>query len=193
MESVPWQVLEFAKAKRGQDNQELSLSSQQQAKQELLAAKKSERLPDLTIGLGFTKRSAVANNGDQITFSVAMHIPLSNSRNSEIRKVKSEDDYLRFKLVDYRRRKRSLLNTLELENRKLERESSVLILESINFARNARQITAESYRLGAESYVALLQSELKLQQLLLKAVELKAMNRLNSLEYKFLLGDKLHE
>ena len=194
LSSVPWMFLKFDTQKsNSQDTRELSLSSSLEAKTSMLMAKDSSLIPDLTIGVGYTKRSNIDGNGDFVSLMAQMPIPISDQRSSEYEQAAYEKMATEQKLLDYRKMKKTNLATLEIQNKRLDSEIYILQTESISFARNARKITAKAYQLGTASYVALLQSELKLQNLLLKNTNLVASRSLNTLEYKFLLGEKLHD
>ena len=58
--------------------------------------------------------------------------------------------------------------------------------KTIKFATDLRNITAKSYSLGNSSYTELLQSELKLQQILLKQIMLEAKAKQTKVELRYL-------
>lgn len=193
LQTIPWKILAFEKSNESPDPREQSLTLALDAKDAMLNAKNSAFIPDLTVGVGYTKRSNIDGNGDFVTIMAQVPIPVSERRGAEYEQVSFDRKATEQRLLDYRKKKKSALSSLEIRDKRFSSEIYILKTESINFAKNARKITAKAYELGTATYVALLQSELKLQKLLLKDSSLTAMKRLNSLEYKFILGENLHE
>ncbi len=70
---------------------------------------------------------------------------------------------------------------------------SILKEKTIKFARNSREITAKSYGLGNSTYVELLQSELKLQKILMNKVMLEAKRDIKRATLKYVKGEPLNE
>lgn len=193
-QTIPWKILQFGKKPVSQkDPKEQSLATLLLSKKSLVSAKDSAFAPDITVGAGYTKRADIDGHGDFISLVVQVPLTVSERRDSQYEKAIWDQKAAEARLSDYKQSKKSLLSRLEIKNEKLASEILIIQSESINFARNARDITAKAYRLGSASYMALLQSELKLQQLLIKRSSLQASKDLNTLEYKFVSGDKLHE
>ena len=71
---------------------------------------------------------------------------------------------------NYQRSKSRDVSILEREIQKIKSELSILVNKTIKFASNSRAITSKSYALGNSSYVELLQSEFKLQRILMQKV-----------------------
>ena len=69
----------------------------------------------------------------------------------------------------------------------------VLKNKLIKFAENSREITLKAYSLGRASYLELLQSEMKLQEFLLKETNLVSALALSKVDYKYLVGESLNE
>ena len=58
---------------------------------------------------------------------------------------------------------------------------------------NSRTITSKSYGLGDSSYIELLQSEIKLQNILLRKINLIAHRDMKKVSYRYIRGEKLNE
>ena len=86
--------------------------------------------------------------------------------------------------------KRQVLNK---EVKKLLNELNILEEKTIKFARNSREITSKSYGLGHSTYVELLQSELKLQKILMHKVMLEAKRDIKRATLKYVIGESLNE
>ena len=69
----------------------------------------------------------------------------------------------------------------------------ILSENTIKFADNSRKITSKSYSLGNASYVELLQSELKLQKLLIRRSLVASKLNKYKINLKYLVGEKLYE
>ena len=82
---------------------------------------------------------------------------------------------------------------LEKEIKKLLGELNILKERTIKFARNSREITSKSYGLGNSTYVELLQSELKLQKILMHKVMLEAKRDIKRATLKYVKGEPLNE
>jgi outer membrane protein TolC len=82
---------------------------------------------------------------------------------------------------------------LEKEIKKLLGELNILKERTIKFARNSREITSKSYGLGNSTYVELLQSELKLQKILMNKVMLEAKRDIKRATLKYVKGEPLNE
>jgi cobalt-zinc-cadmium efflux system outer membrane protein len=191
---IPWQLLTLTKTRDNlTDSLEQSLSAAAKAKEATVQAKASSLIPDVTISLSYTKRANIDDLGDFVSISAQLPIPVSNMTRSDYRKAIYEDKAEKKRLANYREEKTVTLRNIEIDYLKLQRQIDILENESIKFARNARDITAKAYELGSETYIALLQSELKLQELLFKLSNLTANKELNSISYKFVRGETLHD
>lgn len=196
--TIPWNLLSL-KNKENKANQEkkdlkeLSLLSNVKAKEKMLTAQKQSYVPDVTVSVGYTKRSNIDNRGDFVSATVAFPLPFSGKKyashsQASFQKAKAQNDFKNY--LKYRdTESRFLINEVE----KLESEISILVNKTIKYANNSRKITSKSYSLGGSSYIELLQSELKLQKLLLKKVHLNSLLSKNKVNYRFLVGEKLYE
>ncbi len=191
-ESIPWIILE-KKNKEQNDTKELSLKSNILAKSKILAAKKLAFIPDLTLSVGFTKRANIDKEGDFVSAMVTLPLPFSSKRYSDHSQAIFEKVSTEKQLKNYLRLKESESKRLNHQIERLKIELKILNERTIKFAENSRQITSKSYALGDSTYIELLQSELKLQKLLIKRSNLNAMLLKTQANYKYLIGDKLYE
>jgi cobalt-zinc-cadmium efflux system outer membrane protein len=191
-ETIPWGILEN---KEGQvkDVKELSLQSSLLASEHLVKAKKLAYIPDVTVTLGYTKRSNIDNRGDFVSASLSFPLPFSDSTSSGHQKAAHDKAQAQRVLANYRLEKESQRLKLLIEIDKVSNELNILENKTIKFAENSRLITSKSYGLGGSTYLELLQSELKLQNLLLKRSSLNALLLKKRVSYKYLLGEKLYE
>ncbi|SMF41013.1 TolC family protein [Pseudobacteriovorax antillogorgiicola] len=191
LSSVPWEILKRPTPQT--DTAEKSLESNVRAKDFALTAKSKSRVPDLMVSFGYTKRSNVDENGDFVTLAATIPLPTSSVRHADFRKSLHEKRQSELALQDYRQEKGSKLAKLQLMKKRIETELEILRSETIAFADNARQVTTKSYQLGDSSYLELLQSELKLQNLRMKEVASTATLREVNLALKTSLGEELYE
>lgn len=190
--TIPWSI-PSSRVIEKIDIKELSLKSKLKAKDYLLTAKKQAYVPDVTVSLGYTKRSNIDNKGDFVSAALSFPLPFSGNKyaghsGAIYEKVSAEKS-----LRNYQRKKESQDRLLSHSISKVERELVILNEKTIKFAENSRKITSKSYGLGRSSYVELLQSELKLQNLLLKRSRLKAKLVKKQIDKKYLIGEKLYE
>lgn len=192
--SVPWHILDLSKHNEPLNSSfELSLAAENKAKEALAQAKANAFIPDLTISLSYTKRANIDDLGDFVSLSAQLPLPISSKPRADYQKAIYEKTASAKRLEDYKKEKNSILKSKKIQNLKLKNQINIIENESIKFARNARDITAKAYELGSETYVALLQSEIKLQDLLLKLSDLSAKKEMTMLEYKFIRGELLHD
>jgi outer membrane protein TolC len=190
--SVPWKILN-GQAKSIKDFKELALKEKLHSKDFGLTAAKQNFVPDITVGVGYTKRSNVDNRGDFVGASISFPLPFSGKKYSNYARAVQEKYSALNELKDYRLKKEADSSILSREIKKLDAELKILNGKTIKFARNSRKITAKSYSLGNSSYVELLQSELKLQSLLLKKTLLSARRDIKKVTLKYRLGESLYE
>ena len=96
-------------------------------------------------------------------------------------------------LRNYQLKKKSKERSLSHRILKIEKELKILNEKTIKFAENSRKVTSKSYTHGRSSYVELLQSELKLQNLLLKKSLLNSSLINTQIEKKYIIGGNLYE
>lgn len=192
VKSIPWKLLE-KNGKSFKDFKELSLKEKLSAKNYDLQAAKLNYIPDITVSIGYTKRSNIDNNGDFVGASISFPLPTSSEKSSTFQNKVFEKNNTIKEFENYKRLKEKEKSILLAEKRRLISELDILQKKSIRFASNSRKITSKSFGLGNSSYIEVLQSELILQKLLLKKSEIKSAIAINSIDFKYLLGEKLNE
>lgn len=190
--SIPWHIL--ASSEKGDaDNKELALKEKIKSKELKLSASRLNYIPDITFSVGYTKRQDLDGNGDFVGASVTFPIPLSSEKYANHKKV-THEKYVALKdYEEYKKSKSKESSILLKEIKKLEKQLDIFNNKTIKFATNSRSITAKSYGLGNSTYVELLQSELKLQSILMEKVMIEAKRDLKRVTLNYTLGRALHE
>lgn len=191
--SVPWKLLDNNK-NESKDYRLSSLKENLKAKEYSLEQSKLAYIPDITVSVGYTIRSdEVDNNGDFIGAQITFPIPVSDDKSG----AKGEavaNRYVAFKqLDDYKLKKSRDIEVIKDDIAKLNAELRIISRKSVNFAQNSRSITSKSYGLGNSTYVELLQSEIRLQKILLKKVALESKLSMRKVDLKYTLGESLYE
>lgn len=192
LKTVPWSLVEGRSADK-LDLKELSLESKLKASTHMVTAAKQSFVPDMTFSVGYTKRSNIDNRGDFVSAAVVFPLPVSGKKYAGHSKAVHERAAAESGLRNYRRMKNSRERALQHSISRIENELNILNEKTIKFAENSRKVTSKSYGYGRSSYVELLQSELKLQSLLLKRSRLGANLVIKKLEKKYLVGERLYE
>ena len=190
--SIPWKSLK-SEAKVVTDNKELSFKEKLKAKDLSLTASKLNYVPDLTVSIGYTKRSNIDGNGDFVGAAISFPLPFSGEKYSKHGKAVQEKYMATKNYENYKRKKIRDISVLSKEVQKLLNELKILKEKTIKFARNSREITSKSYGLGNSTYVELLQSELKLQNILMQKVMLEAKRDIKRATLKYVKGEPLNE
>jgi outer membrane protein, heavy metal efflux system len=190
--SIPWTFLR-SRGKVVKDNKDLSLKEKLRAKELILTASKLNYVPDLTVSLGYTKRSNIDGNGDFLGAAISFPLPFSGEKYSKHGKAVQEKYMATKNYENYKRKKIRDISVLSKEVDKLLSELSIINEKTIKFARNSREITSKSYGLGNSTYVELLQSELKLQEILMHKVMLEAKRDIKRAALKYVKGEPLNE
>tara|TARA_Y100000590_G_scaffold470454_1_gene665258 strand:+ start:135749 stop:136939 length:1191 start_codon:yes stop_codon:yes gene_type:complete len=192
LQTVPWRLVEGPNTEKI-DLKELSLESKLKASKHMVTAAKQSFVPDMTFSVGYTKRSNIDNRGDFVSAAVVFPLPISGKKYAGHSKAVHERAAAESLLRNYRRMKNSRERALEHSISRIENELKILNQKTIKFAENSRKVTSKSYGYGRSSYVELLQSELKLQSLLLKRSRLDANLIIKKLEKRYLVGERLYE
>lgn len=190
--TIPWSFVD-KKSSKTIDNKELSLKSLTHSKDKMLTAQKLNYIPDVTLSIGYTKRSDLDDNGDFVSAMVSFPLPLSGKTYAAHRKASFDKYSAEKKLENYKRFKVSERKRLEKIVQKTQKELKILSTKTIKFAENSRKVTSKSYSLGSSSYVELLQSELKLQKLLIRKSNITATLFKHKINLKYLIGEALNE
>ena len=190
--SIPWSKLGESSVTKI-DNKELSFKQKLRAKDLSLTAAKLNYVPDLTVSLGVTKRSNIDGNGDFVGASISFPLPLSETKYSNHGKA-VEEKYMALKNYEnYKKKKLRDVSVLTKDLKKTVSELNILKTKTLKYAQNSRKITSKSYGLGNSTYVELLQSELKLQKILMQKVMLEAKRDIKKVTLKYVKGESLNE
>ena len=192
MSSVPWKILD-EKKNNYKDYKELAFKEMIKAKKFSVISSQLNFVPDLVLSAGFTKRSNLDGKGDFVSASVSFSLPLSFEKYSKKNKAVKEQEVLLKAYKNYKKLKETKLLAIEKEILKLKGELKILNSKTIYYAKNSRSITSKSYGIGNSSYSELLNSELKLQKILMHKVMLEARLAMNKVKLKFIKGDNLNE
>ena len=190
--TIPWKVL-TSKKENINDFKELALKEEVKSKEFNLSASKLNYVPDLTVAVSYTKRSNIDSNGDFVGATISFPLPFSGKKYASQSKAVEEKYSVVKSLEDYKRQKTKNSSILTRELKKLQAEIIILTNKTIKYANNSRIITSKSYGFGNSTYVELLQSELKLQRILLKKVMLVAKRDIKKITLKYILGESLYE
>jgi hypothetical protein len=192
--SIPWKLLRSnLKNKSKMDLKELSLKSVISAKNSLVTSKNLNYIPDLTLTAAYTKRSNFDDNGDFISFSVSFPLPTSSTKYAAKSTAVYDRAIAKHKLADYISYRDNEIRRITYIKEKIESELKILKSKTIKFADSSRRVTSKSYSLGQASYLEVLQSELKLQQLLIKKIRLESKRLSTIADLKYTTGEKLYE
>ncbi|MCB1196864.1 MAG: TolC family protein [Deltaproteobacteria bacterium] len=190
-DSIPWSVLDQADENLN-DAKVKSMQHMVASKESALIAKKRDLVPDVTLSLGYTLRSDVDQNGDFVSATIGFPFPVSGKKTASRIKAMHEKVSAEKNLEDYNIFKESRLRQQKNRIEMINQELVILNERTIEFAKNSREITSKSYSHGTSTYIELLQSELKLQELLLQQSQLEAELRATKVAYKYLSGGNLH-
>lgn len=194
IESIPWHLIGINRI-----NSQILDPHQKALEEDLLStdlkskAKAAEKIPDIELAIGYTKRSQKDGLGDFLSLSAQVSLPVTDRTFADSRSHIAKKYAAEQKLKHYEVKKTNSLEQMKVHNQIITEELKILESKSIVFAKGALEAITNAYRLGTASYVELLNFELKLQNLELKLVELEARKKLNSLDYNVMLGGALHE
>ncbi|MGI4992188.1 TolC family protein [Halobacteriovorax sp. GFR7] len=192
--TTPWFLLDKTKEAEIKDNRLKALEEGKVAGEFAVEQANLAFIPDITVSLGYTFRSdEIDKNGDYIGAQISFPIPISDDKRGSKGAAVATHYAATKKLEDYKLKKRRDLNIIQDDIDKLKAELNIITKKSVNFAKNSRSITSKSYGRGNSSYVELLQSELRLQTILLKKVMLEAQLATSKVDYKYTLGESLYE
>ena len=181
-ETIPWDILDKEQIdKKGKpDYKGRAYLAQRKSKNLLLSAAKQEWLPDLKVAFVYTKRP----DEDFVGVSAGMNLPFLAHR--KVRKAFLAKSMIERKYNDYINKRNLEIALAKKELSRIKKELSILSKKTIKFARDLREITSKSYSLGNSTYTELLQSELKLQQILLKKLMLEARSQFTKINIRYL-------
>lgn len=140
-----------------------------------------------------TKRANIDGHGDFVGAAINFPLPFSNEKYAFHAKAAKERLMVEKQFHDYEKLKHRNVSLTKKEINKIKGEIEILVDKTIKFSQNSREITSKSYGLGNSSYVELLQSELKLQKILMHKIELVAKRDMSIVNLKYLMGEPLDE
>lgn len=192
IKSVPWKTLSD-RSLNPNDPKEKSFKKMVAAKDLGVRAQKKNFVPDLNVSFGYTKRSNIDNKGDFVGAMISFPLPFSGVKYASHKEAVFEKEQAIRNLDNYLNKKQNMLDEIFYSQNKIEKELEILSQRTLVFARNSRDISAKSYKVGKTSYLELLNSELKLQNLEMKRNGLEAKLRMNKLERKYITGENLDD
>ncbi len=189
---MPWIYLEkYALSRPENNSQEIILKSELKAAQYLCDAKRSEQIPDITVGFNYRYRDNFDSNGDFAGAFISIPIPFSNKRSSSYKSAvnlyKEKINQLQF----FRKNLKTKLVRLQAEINRYEIELTVIKEKTIEFAKNSLEILEKRYKVGTSSYMELINSVLKLQNLRLKVSNLESKVKNLKIQYLYETGSSL--
>tara|TARA_Y100000768_G_C23991353_1_gene693734 strand:+ start:15392 stop:16087 length:696 start_codon:yes stop_codon:yes gene_type:complete len=192
MDSIPWLVLDQWKNEEdNNDFQQKSLEHKLKASDLAVSAQKRDLIPDITLGLTYTKRNDIDGLGDFVGASVSFPIPTSSKKYASKKSAVATKAMSEAKLRHYKLNKSTTLARLNVQIKDLNNQLKVLDNEVLKFAQSSRNIVSRSYARGGTDYLELLRSELQYQNQRLKKTALTAAIKNQKLNYLYLNGGKL--
>ena len=185
--NVPWSILTTNNTNN--DPQQQALVAQVQAKTASAKAQKAAQIGDLTVSASYMYDLEMSKS--TIMLAVAIPLPISTKTSASYQEALHERQRAELVLANYRRNKASDLLAHQQQIKRLTSELAILTKTTVPLATDAKRLAFISYKLAKASYHELLQSELKLQALLLRQVALQAKLAQVRLEYKFRNGERL--
>lgn len=188
--TIPWDLLD-KKVIENKDYREIALKHKLISNEYKIKASKLNYIPDVTISLNASRTSYTDRTGHTLGAQIKFPLPFSNEKYANHKKsiqeryssIKEYENYILSRDRDSNVLKEGILM--------IQSEIGILNNRTIKFAKNSRLITSKSYSLGHSSYIELLQSELNLQNILLKKVDLESRRDLKKITLKYVLGEPL--
>lgn len=191
--SIPWATLNLSSNSKVQDLKLLAIESQLQSKELMVQAMRRNFLPDITVSMSYLKRNDKDGMGDMVGASISFPIPTSSQTYSDFDKSVNERSALQNKYNSYKISKEREVSKTKVEMQKFQNELNLLNKKNIQFAKNSRDLVAKNYSLGSGSYMELLQADIKVRDLEMKKILLKANIDSLKVKLKYILGEALYE
>ncbi|PIQ53171.1 MAG: hypothetical protein COW01_14610 [Bdellovibrionales bacterium CG12_big_fil_rev_8_21_14_0_65_38_15] len=186
IKGTPWNKIKSVKIH--DDPKEKSFKAAVSAAELEQSSARWARLPDATVGVNYTKRSNIDGRGDFVGINISMPLPFGSTRSGQESIAANEWVAAKSNLKNYEQSKSATLYSLGTEAKSLDQQLA-LTKKSLSFARTAKEVSSKSYRIGGVSYFDLLQSELRLQEIELRANELEAKLSENYIQQKLWNSD----
>lgn len=191
--SIPWEELDqWDKDNKLVDYNEKALKLKLEASNMQLSAKNRNFVPDITLGVSYTKRNDIDGLGDFVGASISFPLPLSSEKYAAKNDAVFAKAHAQAQLKNYQIEKPNELNRIRLDILKLNSQLSILNKETLKFAKSSRDIIAKSYSRGGADYLELLRAELQYQKHLMTKVELVMNLKNKKVHYMFLNGNDLY-
>ncbi len=193
LNSIPWKYLDkWELAKEDYDYRKVALQHGLSASELKVSAQNRDFVPDITLGISYTKRNDIDGLGDFVGASIAIPLPTSDTKyaakkSAVFKKMESEKNYR-----NYLNTKENTLKMMAYDIKDVANQLSILQRETLKFAKSSRDVTAKSYSRGGADYLELLRSELQYQKQLIKEVNLIANLKNKKINYLFVKGDRLY-
>ena len=129
------------------------------------------------------------HNESFLSAGILLPLPLSRKKYASAKEALFEKEQSVEELLEYKRSKEYQKQVLTHSMTKSQLQLQIMDKQAITFAKNSKVIISKSYSFGRANYQALLQSELQLQDLLIKRSLIKSELAKNQISYKYLLGD----
>jgi len=158
-----------------------------------LKVKERNFIPDLQIGLNYTKRNDRDGLGDFVGASVSFDLPTSDMRYAQ----RSEAYYQKLsahkELQHYQLSKPHRLRQIDNDIADILEQLHILRKSTLQFAKTSREVSAKSYARGQTDYLKLLSSELQYQNQRIEEIGLKAKLRRARAMYLLVKGARLQK
>ncbi len=192
LKTVPWGTLnKWKTALSDEDYREQAIKQELQASDLKLSAQNRNIIPDVTVGISYTKRNDIDGLGDFVGASISIPLPSSDKRYAQKREAVQEKLSAEKRYRHYLNTKPNTLKEIELQILDLENQLMILKKQTIKFAKSSRDVTAKSYSRGGADYLELLRAELQYQNQLMKEISLIAKVKTKKIEYLYINGSKL--
>ena len=192
LKTVPWGTLnKWKTALSDEDYREQAIKQELQASDLKLPAQNRNIIPDVTVGISYTKRNNIDGLGDFVGASISIPLPSSDKRYAQKREAVQEKLSAEKRYRHYLNTKPNTLKEIELQILDLENQLMILKKQTIKFAKSSRDVTAKSYSRGGADYLELLRAELQYQNQLMKEITLIAKVKTKKIEYLYINGSKL--
>ena len=192
LSTIKWSYLDrWRESSNKYDFKKEELVHQLKSDEIKVMAQNRNLLPDITLGVSYTKRNDLDGLGDFVGASITIPIPSSSSRYAARKSSIYQKSATQKKLRNYIATKPSTLKSIELRINDLANQLKILKKQTLEFAKSSRDITAKSYARGGADYLELLRSELQYQSQLIKEANLLSNLKAQKLSYFFINGDAL--
>ncbi len=193
-ETIPWELLghrDKKDHKNRKDYRGLELVEKTMEKDYRQKAAKLNILPSFTVGLSLTKRSDLDRHGDFVGIKLKWPLSLWPQKYESYERAVHDKITSLQQMEAYKKTKERDVSILKNDLLMIESEIHWMIQKNIPYSKSLKSIISKSYELGQSDYVELIQSEIKLQDVLLRKVSLEAQRDIKKVQLKYILGELL--